>query len=213
MLNRGEMTVFLAALFVPLTAALSAQGRPSEGPDPHVLGAANAKVTIVEFGDYQCPVCRAFWQEVEPRLRKEYVDTGKVKLIFADFPIVRIHPEAILAAMAVDCAGDQHKYWQYHDKVFREQGRDDEVFRFGNRDLKKWARDIGLEASTFNECLDSGRHKDDVARDKEAGDKLGIRGTPTFLINNRRVIAGAQPYPIFKKAIDDELKLAGESGK
>ena len=109
--------------------------------------------------------------------------------------------------------GNQNKYWQYHDKVFREQGRDDEVFRFGARDLKKWARDIDLEASAFNQCLDSGRHKDDVARDKAAGDKLGIRGTPTFLVNNRRVIAGAQPYTIFKKAIDDELKLAAESGR
>jgi protein-disulfide isomerase len=93
-------------------------------------------------------------------------DFLKVKLIFADFPVVQIHPEAILAAMAVDCAGDQHKYWQYHDKVFREQGRDDEVFRFATRDLKKWARNIDLEASAFNQCLDSGRHKDDVARTK-----------------------------------------------
>jgi protein-disulfide isomerase len=213
MLDREEMTICLTGLFVSLVAALLAQGPLPESPDPHVLGAASAKVTIVEFGDYQCPVCRAFWQQVESRLRKEYVDTGKVKLIFADFPVVQIHPDAVLAARAVDCAGDQHKYWEYHDKVFREQGRDDEVFRFGPRDLKKWARDSNLEMSAFNQCLDSGRHTDDVARDKEAGDKLGIRGTPTFLVNNRRVIAGAQPYTVFKKAIDDELIRAEQSGR
>jgi protein-disulfide isomerase len=201
------MTLFLAAVFAAVAAAFPAQGPASARPDPHVLGAATAAVTIVEFGDYQCPVCRAFWKEVEPRLRKEYVDTGKVKLIFADFPVVQIHPEAALAAMAVDCAGDQNKYWQYHDKIFREQDWGDEVFRFGARDLKRWAKDVGLETKGFNDCLDSGRHKDDVARDKEAGDRLNIRGTPTFLINNRRVIAGAQPYAIFKRAIDEELKI------
>ena len=178
-----------------------------------MLGAANAKVTIVEFGDYQCPVCRAFWQDVEPRLRKEYVDTGRVKLIFADFPVVRIHPEAILAAMAVDCAGDQHSIWQYHDKVFREQGRDDEVFRFGIRDLKKWARDIGLEASTFNECLDSAVTKTTSPGTKRLVTSWASGARRRFSSTNRRVIAGAQPYPIFKKAIDDELKLAGESGR
>jgi len=207
------MTVFLAAVFTAVAAVLPAQERPPANADPHVLGDVHAKVTIVEFGDYQCPVCRAFWKEVEPRLRKEYVDTGKVRLIFADFPVIQIHPEAVLAAMAVDCAGDQNKYWQYHDKLFHEQDWGDEVFRFGARDLKRWARDVGLETKAFNDCLDSGRHKDDVARDKNAGDKLNIRGTPTFLINNRRVIAGAQPYTTFKRAIDEELKIAAESSR
>jgi len=202
------MKVLLVGIFV-IVASLSAagQGKLTGVDDPHVLGDAKAKVTIIEFGDYQCPSCRMFWREVEPRLKKEYIDTGKVKLVFADFPIVQIHPEAILAAMAVDCAGDQGKYWQYHDKVFREQdNRDqDEVIRFKAADLKKWARDIGLETAAFNECLDSARYKDDVAKDKAAGDRLRIRGTPTFLIN-RRVIGGPQPYLVFKGVIDDELK-------
>jgi protein-disulfide isomerase len=112
----------------------------------------------------------------------------------------------MLAAMAVDCAGDQNKYWQYHDKVFRAQDdRGEDVIRFKAVDLKKWAKAIGLETTAFNECLDSARYKDDVAKDKAAGDSVGIRGTPTFFIN-RRVIGGPQPYPVFKKVIDDELK-------
>ena len=201
------MKVLLAGIFV-MAACLPAAGqrKPAGVDDPHVLGDANAKVTIIEFGDYQCPSCRMFWREVEPRLKKEYVDTGKVKLVFADFPIVQIHPEAMLAAMAVDCAGDQNKYWQYHDKVFREQDdRGEDVIRFKALDLKKWAKAIGLETTSFNACIDSARYKDDVAKDKAAGDSVGIRGTPTFFIN-RRVIAGPQPYPVFKKVIDDELK-------
>ncbi len=201
------MKVLLTATFVIAAPLLAlGQGKSTGVGDPHVLGDANAKVTIIEFGDYQCPSCRLFWKEVEPRLKKEYVDTGKVKLVFTDFPIVQIHPEAILAAMAVDCAGDQNKYWQYHDKLFREQdNRGEDVIRFRAADLKKWARDIGLETTAFNECLDSARYKDDVAKDKAIGDKVGVRGTPTFLIN-KQVIAGPQEYYVFKRVIDDELK-------
>jgi len=201
------MRVLLTALLM-IAGALSAaaQGKFIGVDDDPVLGDAAAKVTIIEFGDYQCPSCRLFWREVEPRLKKDYVDTGKVKLVFRDFPIVQIHPEAMLAAMAVDCAGDQSKYWQYHDKVFREQDRgEDSLVRFKAADLKKWARDTGLDTAAFNECLDSGRFQDEVAKDKADGEGVGIQGTPFFFINGR-VVGGAQPYPVFKKIIDEELK-------
>jgi protein-disulfide isomerase len=200
------MRVLLAAIFV-IAASLSiaGQGKFIGVDDDVVLGDAKAKVLIIEFGDYQCPSCRMFWREVEPRLKKEYVDTGKVKLVFRDFPIVQIHPEAMLAAIAVDCAGDQKKYWQMHDKVFREQDRgEDSLVRFKNTDLKKWAKDIGLDTAAFNECLDSSRYRDEVAKDKADGDSVGIQGTPTFFINGR-IVGGAQPYPVFKKIIDEEL--------
>jgi protein-disulfide isomerase len=200
------MRVLLAAIFV-IAASLSiaGQGKFIGVDDDVVLGDAKAKVLIIEFGDYQCPSCRMFWREVEPRLKKEYVDTGKVKLVFRDFPIVQIHPEAMLAAIAVDCAGDQKKYWQMHDKVFREQDKgEDSLVRFKNTDLKKWAKDIGLDTAAFNECLDSSRYRDEVAKDKADGDSVGIQGTPTFFINGR-VVGGAQPYPVFKKIIDEEL--------
>jgi protein-disulfide isomerase len=201
------MRVLLAAIFaIAGSLSIAGQGKFIGVDDDPVLGDAKAKVLIIEFGDYQCPSCRMFWREVEPRLKKEYVDTGKVKLVFRDFPIVQIHPDAMLAAMAADCAGDQNKYWQYHDKIFREQDKgEDGVVRFKAADLKKWAKDTGLDTTAFNECLDSERYKDEVAKDKADGDGVGIQGTPMFFINGR-VVGGAQPYPVFKKIIDEELK-------
>ncbi len=196
--------IFVIAGFLSYPAA-QIRGVVGIDDDP-VLGDAKAKVFIIEFGDYQCPSCRAFWREVEPRLKKDYVDTGKAKLVFRDFPIVQIHPEAMLAAMAADCAADQNKYWQYHDKVFREQDKQGEdIVRFKVADLKKWGKDIGLDVAAFNACIDSAKYKDEVAKDKADGDGVGIQGTPTFFINGH-VVGGAQPYPVFKKIIDDLLK-------
>jgi protein-disulfide isomerase len=193
---------------IVIAASLSAAGQAKfvGVDDDPVLGDAAAKVTIIEFGDYQCPSCRMFWREVEPRLKKDYVDTGKVKLVFRDFPIVEIHPDAPIAAMAAQCAVDQGKYWQMHDKIFREQDKgEDTVVRFKTADLKKWAKDIGLDTTAFNACLDSMRYKDEVAKDKADGDSVGVQGTPMFFINGRG-IGGAQPYPVFRKVIDEELK-------
>ena len=101
----------------------SAQGKFIGIDDDPQLGAADAKVTIIEFGDYQCPSCRAFWRETLPRIKKDYVDTGKVRIVFRDFPVQEIHPEATVSAIAANCAGDQGKYFEFHDKVFREQDR------------------------------------------------------------------------------------------
>jgi protein-disulfide isomerase len=200
------MRVLVAAIvMIAGSVSAGAQGKFIGIDDDPVLGDAKAKVLIIEFGDYQCPSCRMFWREVEPRLKKDYVDTGKARLVFKDFPIVQIHPDAMLAAIAADCAGDQNKYWQYHDKVFREQDKgEDSVVRFKADDLKKWAKAIGLDTASFNSCLDSGRYRDEVAKDKADGDAVGIQGTPTFFINGR-VIGGAQAYPAFKKIIDEEL--------
>jgi protein-disulfide isomerase len=203
------MKVLLAAILTAITVApASAQQRGvfiGVDDDP-MLGSADAKVLIIEFGDYQCPSCRMFWHDVEPRLKKEYIDTGKAKLVFRDFPIVQIHPEALLASMAVDCAGEQNKYWEYHDKVFREQyNKGDDLVRFKAADLKKWAKDTKLDQAKFDQCLDSEKYKNEVLKDKADGDAVSVQGTPTFFINGR-VIGGAQPYPAFKTLIDDLLK-------
>lgn len=173
--------------------------------DPQ-LGSADAKVTIIEFGDYQCPSCRAFWRETLPRLKKEYVDTGKVRIVYRDFPIDEIHPEATITAIAANCAGDQGKYFEFHDKVFREQdrrGRD--VVRFKMAELKRWATEIGLDGAMFNDCVDAERHKDEVTKDYTDGAGVGINGTPFFFVNGR-VIAGAQPFGNFRRVIEEELK-------
>jgi len=201
------MRVLLTAIFV-LAGSLSyvaAQGKFVSVDDDPVLGNANAKVTIIEFGDYQCPSCRLFWREIEPRLKKEYVDTGKVKLVFRDFPIKEIHPDATAAAMAAQCAADQGKYWEYHDRIFREQDKGtDDVVRFKAADLKKWGAAIRLDAAAFNACVDSARYQDEVAKDYADGIAVGIQGTPTFFINGRKVV-GDRPFEYFKKIIDEEL--------
>ena len=203
------MKILLAAIFTAVAVSPAyAQGRGVfiGADDDPMLGSASAKVLIIEFGDYQCPSCRMFWKDVEPRLKKEYIDTGKVKLVFRDYPIVQIHPEALLAAEAVDCSADQNKYWQYHDKVFREQyNKGDDLVRFKAADLKKWAKDIGLDPAKFDQCLDSEKYKNEVLKDKADGDAVSVQGTPTFFINGH-VIGGAQPYPAFKNLIDDLLK-------
>ena len=203
------MRVLLAAILVAVgvSPAFAQQRGVFIGVDDDpTLGSADAKVLMIEFGDYQCPSCRMFWKDVEPRLKKEYIDTGRVKLVFRDFPLTGIHPEAVLAAEAVNCARDQNKYWEFHDKVFREQyNKGDDLVRFKAADLKKWAKDTRLDQAKFDQCLDSEKYKGEILKDKADGDAVSVQGTPTFFINGR-VIGGAQPYPAFKTLIDDLLK-------
>jgi protein-disulfide isomerase len=199
-------------VFVCLAAALMAgsaahgagQGKFISIDDDPVLGDAKAKVTIIEFGDYQCPFCRIFWKDTLPRLKRQYIDTGKVKLVFRDFA-QEVHPEAAAAAMAAECAADQGQYFAYHDKIFREQDRrGGDVVRFRAAELKRWATDVGLDATAFNECLDSARHKDEVAADYADAAGVGIQGTPVFFINGRALF-GAHPFATFQKIIEEEL--------
>jgi protein-disulfide isomerase len=195
-----------ALLLLAWPAAASAQARFIGIDDDPQLGKADAKVTIIEFGDYQCPLCRAFWRDTLPRIKKEYVDTGRVRIVFRDFPIQDIHPEATVTAMAAECAEDQGKYWEFHDKAFREQdrrGRD--VVRYRVADVKRWATEIGLEAAAFNECLDSERHKAEVQKDYKDGADIGMNGTPVFFINGRALV-GAHPFATFQKIIEEELE-------
>jgi protein-disulfide isomerase len=188
-----------------LASAASAQGRFIGIDDDPQLGDANARVTIIEFGDYQCPYCRQFWRETFPRLKKEYIDTGKVRFIYRDYP-QPVHPEAMLSAMAAECADDQGKYYEFHDKIFREQdrrGRD--VVRYRAPELKRWASDITLDTTAFNACLDEERHKDEVSKDYKDLEGLGLEGTPIFFVNGR-VLVGAHPFATFQKVIEDFLK-------
>lgn len=198
------LLALFAMLALPSWAA--GQGRFIGVDDDPQLGKADAKVTIIEFGDYQCPLCRAFWRDTLPRIKKEYVETGRVRIVFRDFPIQAVHPEATMTAVAAECAEDQGKSWEFHDKVFREQdrrGRD--VVRYRIADVKRWATEVGLEAAAFNDCLDSERHKAEVQKDHQDGADIGMNGTPVFFINGRALV-GAHPFPAFQKVIEEELK-------
>lgn len=165
--------------------------------DDAFLGKENAPVTIVEFSDYQCPFCERFYLQTLDQLKKEYIDTGKVKLVYRDFPL-EFHPYAQKAAEAAECAGEQGKYYQMHNKLFENQVAIDIP------DLKKYAKDIGLNTAQFNTCLDTGKMKSEVENDYQEGISYGVTGTPAFFINGK-LLEGAQPFSAFKQAIDAEL--------
>jgi len=170
--------------------------------DDPVLGQADARVVIVEFSDFQCPYCDRFFQQTFPQLKREYIDTGKVKLVFRDFPL-SFHQNAALAAEAAQCAYEQDAFWEMHDRIFAGQGE-----WSGSSEAKGifigYAEELGLDQARFRECLDSGRYKEEVQGDFKDGAKYGVRGTPTFFINGRKLV-GAQPFSAFQQVIEDEL--------
>ncbi len=173
--------------------------------DDPFLGKANAPVTMIEFSDFQCPFCRKFWREAFSQIKKNYIDSGQVKFVYRDFPIASLHPAAEAAAYAGECAQEQGKFWQMHDKIFEEQDRQGQgTITFGVADLKNWAREIGLSEEEFNSCLDSQKYREEVQRDLEAGLAAGVAGTPTFYLNGR-VVRGALEYEQFAKVIEEEL--------
>jgi protein-disulfide isomerase len=157
-------------------------------------GPGDAKVTIVEFSDFQCPYCGAAFGTVE-QLMTQYA--GKVKLVFRQFPLP-IHPQAEKAAEASLCAADQGKFWEFHDLLFKNQKKLDAS------DLKTYAASAGLDGAKFSQCLDSGDKKKQVDADLEAGQAAGVNGTPAFFINGV-FLNGAMPIEEFKKIIDPEL--------
>ena len=161
--------------------------------DP-VRGVASAPVTIIEFSDYQCPFCARVNPALE-QVRKTYGD--KVRIIFKDFPLPN-HAQAPKAAEAAHCAGEQGKYWEMHDQLFANQRA------LNVPDLKQHAATLGLNATAFNQCLDSGKHGALVAAGSAQGEQMGVNSTPTLYINGRALI-GAQPFDAFKQVIDEEL--------
>ncbi len=151
--------------------------------DP-ALGNPEAAVTIIEFSDFQCPFCRSFWRDTLPQISERYIKTGKVRFIYRDFPL-SIHEMAETYAQAAECANEQGKFWPMHDKIFAEQearGRGT-ISGFSAADVKRWAREIGLDGGAFDACLDSEKYADEVAADFRAGQAAGASGTPAFIIN------------------------------
>ena len=182
--------------------------------DDAFLGDENAPVEIIEFSDYQCPFCRKFWTETLPLIKSEYIDTGKVKFVYRDFPLTSIHPAAQPAAEAAECVrekGGDEAYFIMHDKIFQEgnildggdpiKGPVQGTAQFGTTELKQWAKDIGYDISS---CLDSGKFKSEVQKDLADATSAGGQGTPYFIINGKP-LSGAQPFSAFKQIIDAEL--------
>lgn len=166
--------------------------------DDASLGGANAPVTLVEFSDFQCPFC----QSVAPTLKRIKDTYGdKVRIVWKDFPLTQIHPEAFKAAEAGNCAREQGKFWEMHDRLFANQNA------LRPEDLKAHAAAVGVDAAKFNACLDSAKYSERVQQQMATGTRLGINSTPTSFINGRQ-LSGARPYEAFVSVIDEELQRA-----
>jgi len=163
-----------------------------------IRGEKDAAVTIVEFSDFHCPFCKRV-QTTLTQLIDHY--TGKIKLVYRDFPLGQLHPQASRAAEAARCAQDQGRFWEYHDALFQQAPK------AGEEDLKHYANEVGLDAETFASCLFQSVHHEAVQRDLDEGTRLGVSGTPAFFINGR-FLNGAQPLEKFVQIIEEELARA-----
>jgi protein-disulfide isomerase len=162
--------------------------------DPSI-GSAKAPVTLIEFSDFQCPFCL----RVAPTLKKIRQTYGdRVRIVWKDFPLTQIHPQAFKAGEAGHCAAEQGKFWEYHDQLFGNQQA------LLPDDLKRYAAAAGMDAERFSSCLDTSKHAERVREGVAQGTRLGVNSTPTVFVNGRRV-SGAQPYEVFAAVIDEEL--------
>ena len=166
--------------------------------DDPAKGLKNAPVTIIEFSDFQCPYCARFFEQTLPLLEKNYIATGKARIVYRDFPL-GFHENAEKAAEAAECADEQGKFWEYHDKIFENQDA------IGVSNLKQYAETLGLNMEKFNGCLDSGKMASEVKEDLKDGTKYGVTGTPSFFINGINIV-GAQPYSVFEQIIKQEIE-------
>ncbi|PIS42066.1 MAG: hypothetical protein COT24_05500 [Candidatus Kerfeldbacteria bacterium CG08_land_8_20_14_0_20_40_16] len=179
----------------PTTAETTVQNFDITKAD-HVRGDFNAPVTLVEFSDFECPYCEKHF----PTLNKILDDyPGKVRLVYKHFPLASLHPNAQKAAEASECADEQDKFWEYHDKLFAGQPTGFSLDKF-----KQWAKDLGLKADQFNNCLDNGKYAQKVQTDAQEGQQKGVQGTPATFVNGR-LVSGAAPYDSFKQVINTAL--------
>ena len=178
-----------------------AEKLPREVTKINTMGDPNAPVHIIEYGDFQCPFCRKFWSETEPQLIKEYVNTGKVYFEYRSFPI--LGPESILAAEGAYCAGDQNKFWEYHDTLFTNWTGEN-VGDFTQDKLILYAKALSLNVAEFESCLSGEKHKGTVEQDQAQAGADGVRATPTLFINGYK-IEGTQPFLALKDFIEKIL--------
>ncbi|MBD3361759.1 thioredoxin domain-containing protein [Candidatus Woesearchaeota archaeon] len=172
------------------------------------LGEEDAPIEMIVFDDFQCPFCARFEQQSFQDIKKEYIDTGKVKFIYMHFPL-GFHSMAAPAAEASECAKDQGKFWEYHDLIFENQGSLNEA------NLIKWAEELELDMDKFNTCYESGKYTEQVQAEMQLGQSAGIKGTPSFLINGKLAV-GALPMDDyrgqngmekgFRSLLDEELE-------
>jgi protein-disulfide isomerase len=201
---RGTKAVPGAAAYNPPTAQQPTAQQPTAAPakvnftitkDDHVRGASNAKVTLVEFSDFQCPYCGNLSPTLD-QILKDY--SGKVRLVYKHFPL-SFHPNAMPAAIASECASEQGKFWELHDKIYANQDQ------LSTDQLTVWAKSLGLNMDQYNSCVSSNKYAARIQADQQLGSQSGVDGTPATFINGE-LVSGALPYSSFKQLIDAALK-------
>lgn len=184
--------------------------------DDPILGNNEAPVTIIEFSDYECPFCKRYVEQAYVQIKKDYIDTGKVKMIYRDNPLPSHEPLATTEAMAANCAreqGSDEAYFKYHDEVFKRTTSNGNGLTI--EDLYKIATYLDLNSEKLKECVESDRYRSEIIRDSQDASVIGATGTPTFFIGKSTTanyidgikVVGAQPYAVFKAIIDEQLKL------
>ena len=177
--------------------------------DP-IIGNPDAPITIIEFSDFQCPFCARFHIQTLPTIMEEYIEKGTVKLVFRDFPIQSIHPNAVPASVAAECANEQGKFKQMHDILFEKQNEWSNLETVYAIELfNQYSEQINLEQEQFSSCLSTAKYVKEIQNDLNDGRTYGVTGTPEFFIGNQEMgfveLKGAQPFESFKKVIDRQL--------
>ena len=172
-----------------------------------ILGDPNAPITLVEFGDYQCHYCNVFFQSIEKDILKNYVDTGKVKIIFKDYNI--IGEDSVIASQGAHCANDQGLFWEYHDILYSNWTGENNGWA-SSENLAIFAQQIGLNMNKWSECMKKGSHSQIILKSNDDARTLELTGTPAFFIINSEgkvsKLFGAQPFEVFKKIFDNKLE-------
>ena len=193
-----------------LASKAKPKGRPTSAQNvatlgSPILGDLKAPVTLIEFTDYECPFCKKFYKKALKKLKKAYIDTGKLRLVVRDFPLP-FHKNARLAANAAHCAGEQNKFWPMHDALYEGDNMNAD-------EIKNHATKIGLKLEPFQSCLNSKRYKKYIDNDMKEAQIAGIRGTPAFILGkttdnliNGEFISGTRDFNFYKSRIDKLLK-------
>jgi protein-disulfide isomerase len=168
-------------------------------------GPAEAPVVVVEYGDFQCPYCKQFVDSTARQVKENYVDPGQARFVFRHLAF--LGPESLWAAEATECANEQDRFWDYHDKLFAEQGAENSG-TFSQDNLKQFAADLGLDTQQFNQCLDSNKYQTKVEQEVAQAQRLGIRSTPTVFVNGQLIENGSN-YQVLQAAIERALSRNG----
>lgn len=185
---------------VPLSMAAGDVQALIEQAEGIELGDPTAPVRVIEFADYQCPACAVFAARMTPVLKERYIEPGRIRFTFFDYPIIEAHPNAFLAARAARCAGDQDRYWDYADVLYARQGSwSPERSPVGT--FVDYARQLGMDEGAFETCLRSDRHAAAVTAGGLLGEQLGVRGTPTVIVNGQQVSDWGETPDVIERAL------------